>query len=671
MELVHAPWPVYLFFIGLSLLALVFIHSSHYSKKKGRYIKSLAIYLHIFCWGLFITKYYQLINYSLPLNNTSFCYVLKESWEKKKNYYTARASFQYRSAFKSGDVLIQLKSDSPPKGKIGDLIITKSETIEVLPPKNPYQFNYKSYLEKLGISHVLYLKEDRFIERLTGKQSLLKRFDESRKSLVHILDESILNLQARSFIKAILLGDKSELDPLTSDAFRTAGATHVLAVSGLHVGIIVSLFARLFSLLFSKIKKEKTVWIRTLFLLSIIWLYAGLTGFSPSIFRASMMFSFLSIGQSLIRKTSIYNSLSMAAFFMLLIDPNNLFKVGFQLSFVAVIGIVYFYPIFSKMLFFQNKLFQKVWNLCSVSLAAQLATFPLSIYYFHQFPNYFLVSNILVIPAAFIILLLSILLLVLSFIEPLFNLLAVILNTIISMLNRSMEAIKDLPYSNIDNIYISSLELWGLYLIIIFAALFFRYKKVKLLMLSLGLCLLVVMSQIQHKINHHSNYELFIYHVPYRNALDLIYNTKHTLFLDKRSYKKPSKLAFTIDNNLLVEGLDISAECDKVMLNDTGFTTHSHYLKSKDHLIMKNTLLCINHSSHNTMIPIEFKRKILYINISIPYKRDEFKKYDLIVLNDWSAQQNKVLLEANIDLSYNPMVYDLLEKGSYRLILSP
>jgi len=295
---------------------------------RGGIIKSLYFSIHFFCWGIFIYSYHT-IHFQESDNQSQHSYTLKSGWSKKNDYFRARATFDQNSILKKGDLLIYYKSDQQPDGSPGDQIITFSKYHGLKEPSNPDEFDYRSYLEMQGIAYTLFIKENQFMIKANDQFSFLRFFTQFREELISRIESYPLTGDSKALIKALVLGDKSSLDPEISSGFSVAGASHVLAVSGLHVGIIVILFTKLLSLI--KISKSNSFyrWFKVLVLLFIIWSFAGISGFSPSIIRASIMFSFISIGQSLTRNTSIYNSLSMAAFFMLFINPNNLFNDGF------------------------------------------------------------------------------------------------------------------------------------------------------------------------------------------------------------------------------------------------------------------------------------------------------------------------------------------------------
>ena len=176
---------------------------------------------------------------------------------------------------------------------------------------------------------------------------------------------------------------------------------HVLAVSGLHVGII---FFILNFLLTPLNRNKRLLKIKLFLLVGALWFYAFLTGLSPSVMRSCTMFSFIVVGENLNKRTNIYNTLAASAFLLMLINPLIIFGAGFQLSYIAVISIVFFQPRLAALVAVKNRILKYVWDLFTVSVAVQIGTAPISIFYFHQFPVYFWLSNFIVIPGAALIL---------------------------------------------------------------------------------------------------------------------------------------------------------------------------------------------------------------------------------------------------------------------------
>src|SRR5690606_38882227 len=205
---------------------------------------------------------------------------------------------------------------------------------------------------------------------------------------------------AAAFASTLILGYRAELSRELVEAYSDTGTMHVLSVSGMHVGII---FLVLSLLLRSMDRRQSLRLFRATLTILIIWFYAMITGFSAPASRAAFMLSFVVLGKALLKHQNTYNLIAISAFFLLLYNPFYLVDAGFQLSYLAVLGLVYFQPLLRMIFPRGNKITDPVWNYCALSMGAQLTTFPVSIYYFHQFPMYFLLSNLFIVfPVAII-----------------------------------------------------------------------------------------------------------------------------------------------------------------------------------------------------------------------------------------------------------------------------
>ncbi|WP_319229459.1 ComEC/Rec2 family competence protein [Draconibacterium orientale] len=339
------------------------------------------------------------------------------------------------------------KSEAIEELKPGSQIIFEQAPEPIENRGNPYEFDYKSYLEKKHIFRQVYLKTANW--SLTGyrNNTSLLWAETIRDKLLRIYREQHIGAQETEILSALTLGYKRELDRETKRVFSAAGAMHVLAVSGLHVGILFIAFSFCFGFLQ---KRKIGRFIYVLLSISLLWCYAFITGLSPSVLRACTMFSLIIIAGNINRRANIYNSLAASAFLLLLVNPNNLFEVGFQLSYMAVFGIVYLQPRIAGLWTVKNKIGLFFWNLICVSIAAQIATFPLSAYYFNQFPTYFLLSNIVVIPAAMLLIPLGLGLLAFSKVPLLATSIAFLVKWIIKLVYVLLSSIELLPHSTPD-----------------------------------------------------------------------------------------------------------------------------------------------------------------------------------------------------------------------------
>ncbi|MDM8159356.1 ComEC/Rec2 family competence protein [Labilibaculum sp. K2S] len=378
----------------------------------------------------------------------------------------------------SGKTMIYLQKDTKVKELgVGDLLVMKTELQRVKNAGNPHEFDYASYLKT---QHILYAA---YTDSLSWKQigrgadfSIKVLASKWRDHLLSIYRKNGIQNESFDILAALTLGYKTGMDPEIKRTWADAGAMHVLAVSGLHVGIIYMIMSYLLRFL---ARFKYGGYLRGILLLLTLWTYALLTGMSPSVMRSATMFSFIVLGEMLKRSGSIYNSLAISAFFLLLIDPFLLFTVGFQFSYLAVVSIVFFQPQFDKLLYIGNPILKKLWQLTTVSLAAQIGTFPLAIYYFHQFPSYFLLSGYVVIIMAGILIYLSALLLLLSPIKILSESLGWILRNLVEGMNFLIVKIQALPGSVIRELSLSQYQLIFTYFLLfsMISLLSFKRKK--------------------------------------------------------------------------------------------------------------------------------------------------------------------------------------------------
>ena len=291
-----------------------------------------------------------------------------------------------------GKMILYFEKDSASVSSLsyGDYFYVYGKPNRVKAPSNPGEFDYKRFLERKGIYHQLYLASDRWIEIDKQKENPIYRFAlNCRAYLLDILQEKGLKGAEYAVASAILLGYSDKIDAKLLQEYSGAGAMHILCVSGLHVGIVYVVFSML---LFFLGKTDRSRFLKSMLLILLIWSYAVLTGLSPSVMRASAMFSLVAIGQNMRRDTNIFNTLSASAFILMLIDPLIILNLGFQLSYSAVLGIVLLQPPIYRIFTIKSKILDKIWTIIAVSIAAQIGTLPITLYYFHQFPNYFFLS---------------------------------------------------------------------------------------------------------------------------------------------------------------------------------------------------------------------------------------------------------------------------------------
>ncbi len=363
-------------------------------------------------------------------------------------------------------VLVYHQSEKPLQP--GQILLVRKMPETIAGAVNPHEFNYKEYLSRQGINFRQFLGKDFRVIDSIPKSGFDYFLVHLRHDIGEMLKSKIPDENSAQIALALLLGQKKELDPTIREAYTQAGVMHILAVSGLHVGIIYALFILILKPL--KLKKEKAR-LYLLFVILVIWLYAFLTGLSPSVVRAATMFSLLTLGQMRERPPSIYNVLAFSAILMITINPDVIYEVGFQLSYLAVLGIVMIQPLILNLWLPRHKILEYIWQLTSVSLAAQLVTFPLSTFYFHVFPTYFLLGNLLILPLAFVIMQVGVPLMIFGWIPVLGDVLGWILSWLIWVQNWIADCIRLIPGGKLDRLtmdFSGMIFVWGILLILTF-----------------------------------------------------------------------------------------------------------------------------------------------------------------------------------------------------------
>ena len=387
-----------------------------------------------------------------------------------------------------GNVLLNVEKDSlKTTFNTDDSIVLPAVFTPLKPPLNPHQFNYKQYLARQSIHQQVFLKKDRYLLLSKGRFSLRGFSARIRSKINKALQKHPFSKNTLAVMNALLLGQRQDLSNELRNKYENAGAIHILAVSGLHVGILLLLLNFLLQPL-ERLRKGKSI--KIILVVGLLWCFALIAGMSASVVRAVTMFSFVAVGLSFQRRKTITFSLISSAFLLLLVKPMFLFDVGFQLSYLAVFGIVWVQPKLANLLKCKYWFFRNVWSLCSVSIAAQVGVLPLSLYYFHQFPGLFFLSNVLIIPFLGAILMGGILVIILALSNLLPNLIADSYNGIIEALNGLIHWISSKEAFLFQGISMSFLVLLASYLFSI--ALFqvcqkFNVKTLRYFLLSLFL----------------------------------------------------------------------------------------------------------------------------------------------------------------------------------------
>jgi len=454
-----------------------------------------------------------------------------------------------------GNVLLYFQKDSLSENlSYGDRLLLYSRLNQPLPPSNPGEFDYRRFLANKNIYHQGFVKRGQWVKTGSGHGNPIVHFAlKLRKSFIRIFENHGIGGRDFAVATALIIGMDEYLDNDTRKEFSSAGAMHILCVSGLHVGVI---FLVLNSILFFLNRNRYTRMLKVVLLLAGIWFYALLTGLAPSVLRASTMFSFVIIGMSMNRRASIYNSLSASAFVLLLINPFLLREVGFQLSYAAVIAIVSVQPRLYQLWRPENWLLDKMWAITTVSIAAQLGTAPLGLYYFHQFPNYFIITNLLVIPLATLILYSGFLTVILSVVPILSKLVSWMLVIFLKALNYSVTFVDRLPYSSTTGVFISMTEMLILFLVLM--AVFRAFMKRRALWLQASLAMMILFLGIGLVRNYYlaRQQRIVIYAMRNDYVIDLIQGRNALLLVDSARYSDPAYMDFHVSGHHVRRGIN-------------------------------------------------------------------------------------------------------------------
>lgn len=383
----------------------------------------------------------------------------------------------------TGTILVTIKDSAAISLQYGDGLVIPAKSTPIDPPFNPGEFNYKKYLAHQNIYYQAFLYPGMYRVVKHGTGNALIAFSlRLRQQMINRFKQQMYDPGAIAVASTLILGYKADLSGDILQAYSKTGTIHVLSVSGAHVAIIYILLQ--FTLGFLNGYRHGRV-IKAVIIIALIWYYSLLSGFSPAVCRAAVMISMVIIGKTYARYINLLNILAVSAFALLLYNPLLITDVGFQLSYLAVAGLVVLQPVVYKWVAFKNKWADKIWMACSVSIAAQVITFPLSALYFHQFPVYFLLTNLLIIIPTSVIMYSGVAYLALSWVPLLSTLLARLLEYTILFMNKALAIIEYAPFASIGKIWLTVPEYLLLYLIIISVFYYLYNKKTWLIKLSL------------------------------------------------------------------------------------------------------------------------------------------------------------------------------------------
>ena len=486
----------------------------------------------------------------------------------------------------SGKVMAYLEKTEEAKTlAYGDVVAFSVPIEEISPPLNPEEFDYQRYLGRHGVTGRVYLKQEDWLKTDVVEANPVYAFAYCfRDKLLLALQRCGLSEDEFGVGAAILLGYDESLPAQVRQNYVAAGSMHILCVSGMHVGIIYLLASFLLGFLG---KGRRTALIRRLILLALVWFYALLTGLSPSIMRATLMITFVLFGELIHRKGFALNSIAASAFVLLMIDPNNLFAIGFQLSYVAVVGIVLLERPIYNLVYVKNKLLDKVWEITAVSLAAQIATMPFAVYYFHQFTPYFWLSNLFMTPLSFLVILSGMLLLVFSWVPWLNLVLGKLVWLLLHVMNLSVAWIERLPCSLVKGLYMNDFQFALSLLLLLLLWLFVNLKKKRMMleMLTVSAVFALTMAWRSQRLSQQSQF--VVYSVRNHTAINIVDGFRNVLLCDEGLLTEASSIDYSLKGHWARDQLSMNPVCytlDEDVDNEL-VVKHKHLLSARGLLL--------------------------------------------------------------------------------------
>jgi competence protein ComEC len=655
------------------------ISALHFFSKKFhtfqyRWIFGLFSFILIYFLGLTLSLIHIEANYSNHFkrfqSDQLIGFIDKPLKEKDKTFQTIIKIISVKDSCwvrTTGNCLVYFEKNPLSENlKYGDLIFFNSIPSEVAPPSNPSQFDYKRWLSFNKIYHQAYLSNSSW--KLLGHHygNWLYDFAFSlRDKFLSVFRSYGIEGQDYAVLSALTLGYENDIDQEIIDAYSASGALHVLSVSGLHVGIIYYAL----NLLLNFLERKRVTRIIKFFAIALfLWFYALITGLSPSVLRSTIMLTVIVIGNTRAAPTNIYNSLAASAMGLLIYNPLYLMQVGFQLSFLAVLGIITLQPLIQNLWSAPNWLLHQIWMLIAVSVAAQTATFPLGLLYFHQFPVYFIFSNLFIIPLTNLIIFSGLALLIFAAFSVVAKPLAIILGALVHFVNTTVLAVEYLPYATIHGISISVIETWFIYLLICLLLLFVFDKLPGYLIGALCSIIILLGIQIKETMITRDRTLMVVYNIPKQSAISFINNTSCVFLSDSSLYTNRSKMLFSIYHDWWNKGID--EKTVTYVQDDTKYLS-SDFVSIKNNLIQFNSKNILHLSNTNVLNHLKANPKLDLVILSNNLKlslSDLLKKVkvsQIIIDSSNSYYKTKRWLKEAEQLKVN--CYSVFEKGAFVL----
>lgn len=587
--------------ISVIILSAITFYIENQSFSKHIWFGLLA-YIFMLVLGMFtynthhhknFSRHYSNIK-SVDITDSNYIYFRIKERLKPTQYHNKYVVelIKLNDHYVKGNTLLNIeKSQNFKPFSVDDILLVQSAFEDIGSPLNPNQFNYKAYLEKQYIYHQLYTQQEHIFKLTSNHKTIFGYADMLRRNINKQLITYDFKPEELAIINALILGQRQDMDREMYTNYANAGAIHILAVSGLHVGIILMIL----NIVLKPLEQLKRGYIiKVISILMLLWSFAIVAGLSASVTRAVTMFSIVAIAMHVKRPTNIYNTLCISIFILLLFKPIFLFDIGFQMSYLAVFAIVSIQPLLSKLWIPKWKLSNYFWQIFTVTIAAQLGVLPISLFYFHQFPSLFFISNLAIIPFLGLILGFGILVIILSLINMLPEMLANIYGSLISTMNLVVSWVSKQEAFLIKDISFDASQVITSYIFILASVLAYRkfhFKQIIMFLISIML-LQGAFIQLKHKnsteafvifhksrhsiIGKKKNDDLKIWHSLDNDAIqneNIISNYKVGNFINSITfdslysvYKTPHKTLLVVDS---LGAYNVSFKTDYVLLRNS------------------------------------------------------------------------------------------------------
>lgn len=563
----------------------------------------------------------------------------------------------------TGQLLISVELDTSislarSHMKYGDQLFIPASYKEIVAPRNPYEFDMRNWYGRQNFYHQAFLQQEQVLRHKTSQGNPIYAWAlEVRQKQVARFRSLIRNDEAYAVASTLILGYRADLSEETLMAYSKTGTIHALSVSGMHVGLIY-LIINFFLSIFERGRYGPIF--KLLVAVSLIWLYAIIAGLAPSVLRSAIMLTIYILGSTFKRQQNGYNLLCFSAFMMLLYNPLMIYDVGFQLSYLSVFGLIFLQPLIYGWFEIRNFLADKLWNFFALSLAAQFVTFPLAIYYFHQFPLYFLISNLFILVPVSLIMYIGLAIIILKF-----NFLAPIFEWLIKATNLGLQWIANLPLASLSGIWINKTELLLLCLALITGCIaLLKYNKL-LSYISLTCFCLMTLSAGIGKLQSSGQKRIIFFSIRNQTAIALLHRDQAWILTNL--YAGHKSLRFYVNPALEQSGVkQVSYLSLHESFNNQQVQLKDHQLRFFDYRILL-TDSCFNGKIVNKKLNFNAINLCQHTRLDLQQLLEQCHTERLVIDGSntiYQAQKHK-----DIAHNFNIPTYDLGIKKAYLINL--